>query len=54
MPAFDSALNNHLIILLLTNNAIQTVTDVPVFLAYYHTGIIWSTHCSILCYSVFH
>ncbi len=36
-----SALHNHVIILLLISNAIQTVTDVPVLLSYYYTGIFW-------------
>ena len=35
------ALNNHAIILLLLFNALQTLTDLPVHLAYYWTGIIW-------------
>ena len=36
-----SALNNHVIILLLISNGIQTVTDVPMNLAYYFVGVIW-------------
>jgi hypothetical protein len=36
-----SALNNHVIILLLISNAIQTVTDVPMHLGYYYLGVVW-------------
>jgi hypothetical protein len=39
--ALYSALNNHVIILLLVSNAIQTVTDVPLQLIYWYTGVIW-------------
>lgn len=35
------ALNNHSIILLLVCNGIQTVTDVPMRIAYYYTSIMW-------------
>ncbi|UJR06763.1 hypothetical protein I4U23_011050 [Adineta vaga] len=35
------ALNNHVIILLLIINAIQTLTDVPICLNYYFTGKHW-------------
>ena len=37
------ALNNHVIILLLFVNALQTLTDVPMRLAYYWTGVLWPT-----------
>jgi len=36
-----SALQNHVIIILLVFNSFQTLTDVPIYLAYYYTGIIW-------------
>ena len=39
--ALRSALNNHVIILLLISNGIQTVTDVPMRLSYYYLGVIW-------------
>jgi len=35
------ALNNHVIILLLMSNCIQTLTDVPMKLSYYFSGVIW-------------
>ena len=39
--ALYTALNNHVIILLLISNGLQTLTDVPVQLAYFYRGIIW-------------
>jgi hypothetical protein len=38
---FYHALNNHVIILLLLIICIQTLTDVPIRLSYYFTGVIW-------------
>ncbi|CAF1011613.1 unnamed protein product [Adineta steineri] len=36
--ALYRALNNHVLILLLISNSIQTVTDIPLRLSYYYTG----------------
>jgi hypothetical protein len=49
-----TALHNHTIILLLISNAIQTMTDVPIHLAYYYTGIIWPTsvYYCFFCYFI--
>ncbi|CAF1044413.1 unnamed protein product [Adineta ricciae] len=38
---FYRVLGNHVIILLLISNSIQTFTDVPMRLSYYFTGTIW-------------
>jgi hypothetical protein len=48
-----SALNNHVIIVLLFSNAIQTLTDVPVDLAYCYTGIIWPPNVHYCIFSSF-
>jgi hypothetical protein len=39
--ALYSARQNHVVILLLIFSAILTLVDLPVFLAYYYTDIIW-------------
>ena len=48
-----SALNNHVIVLLLVSNAIQTVTDVPLQLIYWYTGIIWPQSLSFCLFLYF-
>ena len=51
--ALYTALNNHVIILLLISNAIQTCTDVPIQLSYYYTGVNWppsATYCVFTYY----
>ena len=49
-----TALNNHVIILLLISNALQTLVDVPVQLAYFYTGIFWppDVRYCVFCYYI--
>ena len=51
--ALHKALSNHVIILLLISNGIQTLTDVPVQLAYFSTGISWPPTVSFCLFAYF-
>ena len=48
-----AALNNHVVILLLVSNAIQTLTDVPLQLIYYYKGIIWPQNLNFCLFLYF-
>ena len=51
--ALYTALSNHVIILLLISNGIQTCTDVPILLSYYYTGIKWPPSATFCVFSYF-
>ncbi|CAF3571225.1 unnamed protein product [Rotaria sp. Silwood1] len=53
IPSIRHALHNHVIILLLIFNGIQTVTDVPIQLSSYYTGTIWPPNVSFCIFDYF-
>jgi hypothetical protein len=51
--AFYRALNNHVIVLLLISNGVQTLIDVPVQLSLFYRGIIWPPTVSFCIFYYF-